>query len=98
MEPDLVVDVREDPYRAYLGVYTKPYLERRLGSRYIWVRELGNMSRELPPTLADEEAGLRRLRELAEAHEVLVLLCAEKDEERCHRDYIRLKIQEPVNG
>src|SRR4030042_1186376 len=63
----------ETPCRACLGVSTKPYLERRLGSRYIWVRELGNMSRELPPTLADEEAGLPRLRELAGAHEVRAL-------------------------
>jgi len=98
MEPDLVVDVRENPYRAYLGVYTKTHLERRLGSRYTWVRELGNRSRELPPTLVDEEVGLRRLRELAEAHDVIVLLCAEKDEERCHRGYIRLKLQEQDNG
>jgi len=98
MEPDLVVDVREDPHRAYLGVYTKPYLEKRLGSRYTWIRELGNSSRELPPTLVDEDAGLRRLRELAEAHRVLVLLCAEKDEERCHRGYIKRRLQEPVDG
>jgi uncharacterized protein (DUF488 family) len=98
LEPDLVVDVREDPYRAYLGVYTKPSLEKRLGDRYTWVRELGNRSRELPPILVDEEAGLRNLRRLAEENEVIVLLCAERDEDRCHRGYIKRRLLEPGDG
>ncbi len=96
--PDLVVDVRENPFRAYLGVYTKPYLEKRLGSRYTLLGELGNRSRELPPTLVDEEAGLRILRGLAEGRRILVLLCAEKDEDRCHRGYIKRRLLEPVDG
>jgi uncharacterized protein (DUF488 family) len=98
MEPDVVVDVRENPYRAYLGVYTKPQLEKRLGSRYTWIRELGNRTRSMPPTLVDEERGLRALRELAETHRVLVLLCAEKDEAACHRSYIKMRLEEPFDG
>jgi hypothetical protein len=98
MEPDVVVDVRENPYRAYLGVYTKPQLEKRLGSRYTWIRELGNRTRSMPPTLVDEERGLRALRELAETHRVLVLLCAEKDEAACHRGYIKMRLEEPFDG
>jgi uncharacterized protein (DUF488 family) len=98
MEPDVVVDVRENPYNAYLGVYTKPQLERRLGARYTWIRELGNRTRSMPPTLVDEERGLRALRELAETHRVLVLLCAEKDEAACHRSYIKMRLEEPFDG
>ncbi|MCX6649652.1 MAG: DUF488 domain-containing protein [Candidatus Bathyarchaeota archaeon] len=87
-----VVDVREDPLHAFLGVYTKRGLEARLGSRYVWIRELGNTTRELPPTLVDEEERLRKLRALMAEHGRVVLLCAEKDEERCHRGYIKAKL------
>jgi len=93
MEPDVVVDVRENPYKAYLGAYTKPQLERRLDARYRWIRELGNVTRSLPPTLVDEERGLQALRELAETHRVLVLLCAEKDEAACHRGYVKARLE-----
>jgi uncharacterized protein (DUF488 family) len=93
LRPDVVVDVRENPFRAFLGVYTKRGLEKRLGERYVWVRELGNSTRELPPTLVDEEEGLRKLRALMEKHNRVVLLCAEKDEKQCHRGYIKAKIQ-----
>ena len=92
LKPDVVVDVREDPLHALLGVYTKRGLEARLGARYVWIRELGNSTRELPPTLVDEEEGLRKLRALMEEHKRVVLLCAEKDETRCHRGYIKAKI------
>jgi hypothetical protein len=88
-----VVDVREDPYHAFLGVYTKAGLEARLGGRYVWVRELGNRTRELPPTLVDEEAGLNRLRELLAGRDRVALLCAEREEERCHRGYIKARVE-----
>lgn len=92
LKPDAVVDVREDPLHAFLGVYTKRGLEARLGARYVWIRELGNSTRELPPTLVDEEEGFRKLRALMEKHTRVVLLCAEKDEARCHRGYIKAKL------
>jgi len=96
LEPDIIVDVRENPFRAFLNAYTKRELEKCLGDRYIWIRELGNKSRELPPTLVDEEEGLRKLRALMEKHRRVVLLCAEKDENRCHRGYIKDKMREGV--
>ena len=65
----------------------------RLGSRYIWIKELGNTSRVLPPTLVDEAEGLEKLRVLMQRYKKVVLLCAEKDEERCHRGYIKAKLQ-----
>jgi uncharacterized protein (DUF488 family) len=96
LKADVVVDVRENPFRAFMNVYTKRELEKCLGDRYIWIRELGNKSRELPPMLVDEEEGLRKLRALMEKHRRIVLLCAEKDENRCHRGYIKDKIREGV--
>jgi uncharacterized protein (DUF488 family) len=93
LEPDIVVDVRENPFSAFLNAYTKRELDKRLGERYIWIGELGNKSRELPPTLVDEEEGIRKLRALMEKHERVVLLCAEKDEAKCHRSYIKKLIE-----
>lgn len=89
---DLIVDVRVDPFHAFLGVYTKHGLEARLGDRYVWVRELGNSTRELPPKLVDEEVGLAKLRALMVGCRRIALLCAEKDETQCHRSYVKAKI------
>jgi uncharacterized protein (DUF488 family) len=89
MKPDIVVDFRENPYSTFLGVYTLPQLEKRLGEKYTWTRDLGNRTRQIPPTLVDEEAGLRKLQALAARSERIVLLCAEKLEENCHRGYIK---------
>jgi len=94
MKPDIVVDVRENPYNAFLGVYTLPQLAKRLGERYTWIRELGNKTRQLPPTLVDEEAGLRKLQAIVEKHDRIVLLCAEKLEENCHRGYVKKRFIE----
>ena len=96
--PDLVVDVRENPDRAFLGSYTRNGLKKILGERYLWIHELGNKSRSMPPTLVDEERGFYKLRELLKKHSHVVLLCAEKDEERCHRGYIRDKIHLKLDG
>jgi len=92
LNPDMLVDVRENPFRAFLGVYTQKGLMNRLGDRYVWISELGNKTRELPPTLVDEEEGLIKLRALMEKHRRVVLLCAEKDETHCHRSYIKAKL------
>lgn len=93
MSPDFVVDIRENPNRAYLGCYTKAHFEKRL-EHYIWIEELGNRSRTLPPHLINEELGMARLKELCEANNRIVLLCAEKDEKRCHRSYVKERIVE----
>lgn len=47
MNPDLVVDVRADPYHAFLAAYTKPQLEKRLEIKYLWIPELGNKTRDI---------------------------------------------------
>ena len=41
LDYDIVVDVREDPFHAYLSCYTKQHLEKELKDSYIWIRELG---------------------------------------------------------
>lgn len=92
IDPDLLVDVRAFPYRAFLNVYTKNYLEKKYKNEYVWIEELGNPSRSLPPVLLNEEVGLGRLHDLMEDNFRIVLLCAEKDEEHCHRGYVKAKL------
>ena len=98
LNPDIVVDVREKPHRAFLGVYTMPQLQKQLGSRYIWIKELGNKTRMMPPKLVNEEAGLKKLHELSLKHERIVLLCAEKLEENCHRGYVKKRFLQLSSG
>ena len=92
LKPCYVVDVRRDPFHAFLGVYTKSHLEKRI-ENYVWIPELGNKTRSLPPVLVDEEVGMAKLRVLARNVKRIVLLCAEKDEKRCHRSYIKKKME-----
>jgi uncharacterized protein (DUF488 family) len=93
LNPDLVVDVREDPNHAYLATYTKSHLTKKLGSKYVWVPELGNRTRDINNIqLVDEEKGLRKLLELARRHDHILLLCAEKKDEDCHRSYVRSRL------
>lgn len=99
MNPDLIVDVREDPYHAYLATYTKPQLEKQLKGKYVWIPELGNKTRDINNIhLVDEEVGLRKLSELAGRHEHIALLCAEKRDEDCHRSYVRNRLLQFVSN
>ena len=94
MKADLIIDVRRNPDKAFLGVYTRPHLSRRLGN-YVWIGELGNKLKTLPPELVDEGVGLGKALGMIQAWKVkrVVLLCAEKDENRCHRKYVKEKLQ-----
>ena len=84
INPNLVVDVRADPYHAYLTPYTKPQLEKKLGHKYLWIPELGNKTRDINNIqLVNEEKGLEKLSDLAKKHEHIVLLCAEKNDLDC---------------
>ena len=73
------------------NIYTKAHFEKRL-DHYVWIKELGNSSRKLPPTLVDEAEGMAKLKELCFGTNRIVLLCAEKDEKRCHRSYVKNRI------
>lgn len=97
IDPDIIVDVRKNPDKAFLGCYTRPKLSEKLGEIYTWIPELGNKSRKMPPTLIDEEEGIRKLLKLAKHKERFVLLCSEKLEERCHRSYVKARFLESLN-
>lgn len=97
LKPDLVIDVRANPCHAFLPCYTKPLLEKIIayyGIKYMWLPQCGNASRTLPPKLQDESHCIKRIKYLLTQCEHIVLLCAEKDEKRCHRLFIKEKVEE----
>jgi len=97
LDPDLVVDVRADPYHAYLATYTKPQLEKKLKDKYVWIPELGNKTKDIKKIqLVNEEEGLKKLLELVRRHDHIVLLCAEKKDEDCHRSYVKDRLLQLV--
>jgi len=90
LNADLVVDVRRDPHHAFLGVFIYSSLKKRV-KNYIWVQALGNAHKKLPPKYIDEEWGFNFLTSLIRKRDAkkVVLLCAEKDENHCHRKYVK---------
>ena len=93
LQPCLVVDVRRNPNHAFLRAYTRIGLMTKI-PRYDWIPELGNRLTTLPPEYMHEALGFEILRWLMTRHSRIVLLCAEKDENRCHRKWIKEKLQE----
>ena len=93
LNADLVIDVRWNPFKAFLGIYTYKSLMKRV-KNYHWIPELGNPSQKLPPRLIDEKLGLTKVIALINQHKAkrVALLCAEKDEEKCHRKYVKEKL------
>ena len=94
MKPDLVIDVRRNAKKAFMWVYTFDYLSKHIGD-YVWIPELGNKRKTLPPELVDAGVGLGKALGMIQARKAktVVLLCAEKDENRCHRKYVKEKLQ-----
>ena len=109
----IIVDVRANPYSAWNSLFTYRHLSQRLAAfrdgtrRYVWIPELGNRSRRMPPTLVDEAKGLEHLKRLArDAHQkgrAICLLCAEGNPlepdgvtHRCHRAYIAQHLAEAL--
>jgi len=94
LQPCLVVDVRRNPH-AFLSTYSREGLSARIPN-YEWIPELGNKLKTLPPEYVNKIIGFGTLRWLMKKYSRIVLLCAEKDENRCHRKWIKEKLQEEV--
>ncbi len=82
----LLVDIRFSPRSRRAG-FSRAALQRAYGERYQHVRELGNAAYQSGGIrLADAEAGLQRIDELAASHTgPLFLMCVCADGETCHR-------------
>lgn len=92
-----LVDIR---YRPFAGFYHQGFsLDRLLakfGNRYVWIPELGNINHKEkigPIVLADPDVGLARLQKGLELGYTLILMCACKYYEKCHRRMVCEKME-----
>jgi uncharacterized protein (DUF488 family) len=84
----ILIDVRMIPRSRWAAAWNSAVLAKRLGERYVWLREFGN--RNYKGTfeqieIADFPTGETRLRELAATGKAIVLLCGCRDVNVCHR-------------
>lgn len=83
-----LIDTRHVPFSQWRPEWSKPNLQRRLGARYRHVAGFGNLRyREPSPDailLADPEAALNEVEPLLACGPLLVM-CACRDHETCHR-------------
>lgn len=83
-----LVDIRYSPRSRWQPAFNQKRLIERYGDQYIHCKALGNINynnREQGIKLADPEKGVVRVVELLQAGHAVMLLCACKDYEQCHR-------------
>ncbi len=99
---ELVVDVRLKPYCGWNKDFCGLALKNKLSGAnidYFWTEDLGNITRDVRDIkLLNEKRGLEKVLALVKTYSygIVVLLCSEADEKRCHRLYIKNKLDEAV--
>ncbi|MFZ2410068.1 MAG: DUF488 domain-containing protein [Candidatus Methanoperedens sp.] len=99
---ELVVDVRLKPYCGWNKDFCGHALKDKLsgaGIDYFWTDDLGNITRDVRNIkLVNEKRGLEKVLALVKTYSygTVVLLCAEADEKRCHRLYLKNKLAEDL--
>jgi uncharacterized protein (DUF488 family) len=82
----VVVDIRLVPQSRFFPEWRKGNLEAVFGKRYLHVKELGNTKfKEKRIEINDLDAGLEVVTQIEGD---LILLCACKDRNKCHRQVI----------
>src|SRR6266536_4672392 len=91
-----LVDIRYAPYSRWAASWNKKALMEKYGQvRYTHVQQLGNVNynNDLPIQLADPDAWVQKCMRSLRAGWSLVLLCACKNYEQCHRKTVYNLIQ-----
>lgn len=86
-----LIDIRLSPRSRWQTAFNKAALEARYPTQYLHVQELGNLNykdRTRGIDLLDAPSGTRQLLYLIEHGRSLMLLCACKDYESCHRKVV----------
>ncbi len=102
MNAELVVDVRLKPWCSWNKDFCALALKNKLSRAdmdYFWTDDLGNSTRDVRDIkLLNEMRGLEKVLALVKTYNygTVVLLCAEADEKRCHRLYIKNRLIEAV--
>ncbi|GCE06151.1 DUF488 family protein, N3 subclade [Dictyobacter aurantiacus] len=84
----LLIDIRYRPISRWRPEWRKSTLQATWGTRYIHMQPLGNINYhtpELPIQLADPTECIKELAQLLQSGTSLVLLCACKNYDTCHR-------------
>jgi uncharacterized protein (DUF488 family) len=98
----IVIDVRINPSSAQ-RFYSQDILAAHFPGRYHSVPQLGNLSRSParwdPPSPEEADSFITQLAALVVRHngEVL-LLCAERDAQKCHRRFVAKALAEAMSG
>ena len=93
-ENAVLLDIRETPRSRWKPAFNRNQLIEQFGGfRYGWWPEFGNINhrpedRHKGIVLADPQTGLERIRKVLESGRKVMLLCACKDYERCHRKVV----------
>ena len=88
-----LVDIRLKPRSRWYPQFNLKALDQRYGVQYGWCPEFGNLNhkpedRHKGIALKDPEAGLRKVMQLLQQGYSIMLLCACKDYESCHRKVV----------
>ena len=99
----LLIDIRLRPQSRWWPVWNKQQLRARWGSRYTHEKKLGNdnyRERSLPVVLHGPapEQSIAGIAALVQHGYSIVLLCACKDYETCHRKVVAEMIQQVMSG
>jgi uncharacterized protein (DUF488 family) len=103
MGAGIVIDVRYKPYCGWNRDFCGDILKEKLAVEridYLWISDLGNTTRDINKIkLVNEARGIDKVLSVAAQYEydTVVLLCAEADEKKCHRSYVRDKLAAAVN-
>jgi uncharacterized protein (DUF488 family) len=95
----LLVDIRYSPRSRWFPQWSQKALQATWGDRYRHVKALGNVNYRLvgaPIQLADADAGIAWAVQALQAGYSLILLCACKDYERCHRKTVKKLIEDAL--
>jgi uncharacterized protein (DUF488 family) len=90
----MVIDIRLVPQSRFFPAWKKKNLQAVFGGNYRQVQQLGNKSfKEKRIEIADMETGLYEVESLSVECD-LILLCACKYEEKCHRKVVADALRE----
>jgi uncharacterized protein (DUF488 family) len=95
----VLVDIRYSPRSRWRPQWTKKALEAAYGGRYIHVKAFGNVNYRdpvAPIRLLDPDAGVRWALKTLHAGYSLILLCACKEDDRCHRKTVATLIEQAL--
>ena len=103
----ILVDIRAHRYSPGLAGYCGcPTPVRVFGRRgrwtvlqtYRWLPELGNASRQLPPSYPDRDRGMALLEQLLRTFQQVTVFCACESAEACHRSHVAEETRRRMPG